>query len=73
MHEHSHTRLWHFRYNVGMNPTIATDAFDNGVGRNAENKPGDSGNIFLVGMMGAGKTTVAKLAGGLLRTSSFRL
>jgi shikimate kinase len=71
MHEHSHTRLWHFRYNVGMNPTIATDAFDNGVGRNAENKPGDSGNIFLVGMMGAGKTTIAKLVGGLLEKAVY--
>lgn len=54
-----------------MNPTIATDAFDNAVGRNAENKPRDSGNIFLIGMMGAGKTTIAKLVGGLLEKAVY--
>jgi shikimate kinase len=54
-----------------MNPTIATDALDNAVGRNAENKPRNSGNIFLVGMMGAGKTTIAKLVGGLLEKAVY--
>ncbi len=54
-----------------MNPTIATDALDNAVGRNAENTPGDSGNIFLIGMMGAGKTTIAKLVAGLLEKTVY--
>lgn len=40
---------WIFGYNSGMN-TVASHAFK---------RP--SGNVFLVGMMGAGKTTVGKL------------
>jgi shikimate kinase len=46
-----------------MNSTIATEAFDNAERRTAT---GESGNVFLVGMMGAGKTTIARLVGGLL-------
>jgi shikimate kinase len=59
---------WHFRYNGWMNPTIAPEAFDNTELRNAV---GESGNIFLVGMMGAGKTTIAKLVAGLLEKTVY--
>jgi shikimate kinase len=51
-----------------MNPTIATEAVDNAELRNPA---GDSGNIFLVGMMGAGKTTIAKLVAALMEKTVY--
>ena len=46
--------LWHFRYNWAMDSISITIASNHTV-----NDP--NGNIFLVGMMGAGKTTIGRL------------
>ena len=59
----------YFRYN---SPMISTDAVVHG--GDAEGEPGGReamGNVFLVGMMGAGKTTIGKLLSHFLEKTFY--